>query len=140
MPRSDPQAIEDPGVCVFRYEGPLMFASFPYFKHKLIEKTSVDPVERRKLLKAVPWNTHCNTITNSSFANDTTRLTNEQKGEEKRSQCEQELNVHVKLPEHVKLRSSLLVNHIILDCSVWSFIDDTALTLLIEVLNNLLPH
>ena len=45
------QAQEIPGVKVFRYEGTVMFASFEYFKSKLIEKTGCDPLIMRKLQK-----------------------------------------------------------------------------------------
>ena len=45
------QAQEIPGVKVFRFEGALMFASFDYFKNKLIEKSGLDPFELRKQKK-----------------------------------------------------------------------------------------
>ena len=46
-----PKAQEIPGVKVFRFEGALLFASFDYFRSKLIEKTGVDPVILRKQQK-----------------------------------------------------------------------------------------
>lgn len=48
------QAQELPGVKVFRFEGALMFASFDYFRSKLIEKTGLDPIALRKDKQKAP--------------------------------------------------------------------------------------
>lgn len=45
------QAKEIPGVKIFRYEGALFFASFDYFRTKLIQKTGLDPLVLAKLHK-----------------------------------------------------------------------------------------
>ena len=45
------QAKEIPGVKIFRYEGALFFASFDYFRTKLIQKTGLDPLVLAKLQK-----------------------------------------------------------------------------------------
>lgn len=133
------QAIENPEVRVFRYEGALMFASFPYFRHKLIEKTSVDPITRRKLLKTAASNqsTDCSITMTSSSVNETVRIRlNDQVGDSNGSKAHNPEDFGEEAAESKSsgISAPLLVQHIVLDCSVWSFIDDTALTQLIEAL------
>ena len=54
---------------VFRFEGALMFASFDYFKSKLIEKTGLDPLALRKnQQKNVPSTHERVLVQNSSSA------------------------------------------------------------------------
>lgn len=195
------QACEVQGVKVFRFEGTVMFASFEYFKTKLIQKTGCDPLKLRKQQKRaakVPAaspdarlpqrNESDNSIESATNggtsgglggnggraleegsasptaataielnnANNELSITSGTSGISERS----EVCAVVKLngggasfasaatgADSVKgilkatghhsgyqcLQIGSNVHHIILDCSVWAFVDDTAVKLLADV-------
>lgn len=196
------QAQEVPGVTVFRYEGAVMFASFDYFRDKLIEKSGFDPLKICKQMKHAALNSHeelqnkesnnakkttssasiqqqkdidvetqgsqqiLSNIVNSQIGMNSEVLTTNEKesvaiaaelskeiAENQFSPPLEEINaeaaaapvngVNQRLAVNLAVEGEMeaLVNkktqaknqHIILDCSVWAFIDDTAVQRLIDV-------
>ena len=193
---------------MFRYEGTVMFASFDYFKSKLIEKTGCDPLILRKLqkraakaaksaaasffsstsatvltsvdvakesinegnksndgtfaLEMTQWPVSSQKKTNevgssataekpNTMAENSIFVTSNSSGDMSTPQPTENLlangadsnkitsnkldvkKVYFEVNKHKIYVIENKVHHIILDCSVWAFIDDTAVKLLVDV-------
>lgn len=126
-------SLQMPNMCgsrVFRFECALNFANFDYFREALVTKTGLDPLILRKRLQKLETQKNCGSDSVCVQTTDTSISGLQQEGHIMESSAVQAVSVeNLNKCTHVGPSE----DHLVLDCSSWSYIDYTATQLLNEV-------